>query len=279
MKCADCGTTFDPGPAGAPIRCETCREAHNRTRPDRRVQRSPVTCADCGSIFQPLPKGHLPTRCPECVPAHRRLQAREAVRQRRDRAGSSAKRVRLDRSAVRCIDCGGPVGVTARGVPPKRCAECKRESLRVRKRAYDAKVREAGLQPWRKSMACLDCGVELVPEPGKRRNSRCDECRAKHRKPYQKDSAKNREKHLRRMYQMTAAEYDAMAESQGGRCAICGIRPEPPDRLHVDHSHAEKRVRALLCGSCNRMIGLAGEDRGILAAASKYLDDHRTVSD
>jgi DNA-directed RNA polymerase subunit RPC12/RpoP len=276
VVCVDCGVVFDPGKNGAPIRCEACRERHNATRPDRWANRAPVVCADCGITFQPQPKGSLLTLCPECAPVYIRRRAAEAARKRRSLSRSTSAPPTIDRSAARCIDCGGEVRRTTRGVPPQRCDECKREKLRLGKREYDTRVRASGLQPWRKPMACLDCGISIPALPGKRRNLRCDECRAKHRKPYQKDPVKNRDKHLRRMYGMVAADYDAMVEAQDGRCAICGVLPDPPQRLHVDHSHAAKRVRALLCGSCNRMIGLAHEDKHILAAAAKYLDSHQS---
>jgi hypothetical protein len=76
---------------------------------------------------------------------------------------------------------------------------------------------------------------------------------------------------------------------QGGVCAIC---ERPPDkakrvkRLVVDHDHAccpggkscGKCVRGLLCEWCNRILGLALDDPGRLAAAIRYLRDAGTVT-
>ena len=275
VTCADCGTVFDPGPSGAPMRCEPCRVVHEFARPDQRRTREPVTCADCGVVFLPAQKGSIPKRCPTCRPIHKRDHRRGDERKRPVKGRARGPRTPLDKSSATCVDCGGAVDTTGHGRAPQRCTECKREHKRLQGAAYYAQVKAAGRSSWRKPMACLDCGVDLLPILGERRNTRCDPCREKHRKPYQKDSVKNREKHLRRFYRLTIADVDAKVAAQDGRCAICGDQPVPPARLHVDHSHADKRVRALLCGPCNRMIGMAREDRDILAAASEYLDVHQ----
>ncbi len=57
--------------------------------------------------------------------------------------------------------------------------------------------------------------------------------------------------------------------NQNGGCAICGQPQER--RLHVDHDHKTGRIRGLLCGSCNRAIGLLKESVASLASAIGYL--------
>lgn len=69
-----------------------------------------------------------------------------------------------------------------------------------------------------------------------------------------------------------------MFAAQGGRCAICGDPPPEGRHLHVDHDHDAGDVRALLCGRCNTMLGLAREDPEILASAIAYLADVRSRS-
>lgn len=88
-----------------------------------------------------------------------------------------------------------------------------------------------------------------------------------------------RESHLRIKYGIGMAEYDAMHAAQGGRCAICradktGGRGKTPSLFHVDHCHATKKVRGLLCNACNRMIGLGKDDPGILRAGAAYVERH-----
>lgn len=80
-----------------------------------------------------------------------------------------------------------------------------------------------------------------------------------------------RHEDLRRHFGITAAEYDAMSEAQGGTCAICR-RPCPTGRrLAVDHCHSTGKVRGLLCAKCNRALGMMDDDPGLLAAAIEYL--------
>jgi hypothetical protein len=77
-------------------------------------------------------------------------------------------------------------------------------------------------------------------------------------------------------------DYDAMHASQKGVCAICK-RPEKslnqhthePRRLAVDHCHNSKKVRGLLCKSCNTAIGALDEDPALFRAALRYLAKHR----
>lgn len=76
---------------------------------------------------------------------------------------------------------------------------------------------------------------------------------------------------LKRVYGITDAEYDAMLESQGGRCAIC-CRSRRGRRLAVDHCHATGAVRGLLCSSCNQTLGKMGDDPERLRAAAAYLE-------
>jgi hypothetical protein len=43
--------------------------------------------------------------------------------------------------------------------------------------------------------------------------------------------------------------------------------------LAVDHDHETGQVRALLCSTCNIMIGHAQDDVSILARAIQYLSE------
>lgn len=75
--------------------------------------------------------------------------------------------------------------------------------------------------------------------------------------------------HLKRAYGLSREAYEAMVESQGGRCAICEITPE---KLAVDHDHKTGRIRGLLCRSCNLSIGHFRDSPKALMAAAIYLE-------
>jgi hypothetical protein len=66
-------------------------------------------------------------------------------------------------------------------------------------------------------------------------------------------------------YKLSPADYYALFELQGGRCAICHVTPEEMGRrLAVDHNHLTGEVRGLLCSPCNSGLG-AHELRGTSA--------------
>jgi hypothetical protein len=75
---------------------------------------------------------------------------------------------------------------------------------------------------------------------------------------------------IAKRYGITEAEYTALFEKQGGVCAIC--KKLPQKRLCVDHVHDEtKRVRGLLCKSCNMAIGLLKDDPVAVLALYTYI--------
>jgi hypothetical protein len=79
---------------------------------------------------------------------------------------------------------------------------------------------------------------------------------------------------IKRKYGISLKALEAMYVAQQGRCAICGV-PRPlrgKDCLHIDHNHNTGVVRGLLCGTCNKGIGLLRDDPFVLRAAADYLD-------
>lgn len=81
-----------------------------------------------------------------------------------------------------------------------------------------------------------------------------------------------KERHLKYAYGMTVEEYERMNTAQGGRCAICKSLPE---KLHVDHCHSSGEIRSLLCGPCNRALGIVRESTEVLQAMIAYLELHK----
>ena len=99
------------------------------------------------------------------------------------------------------------------------------------------------------------------------RASACKECR--HKKYYKKDTEKQWERQIKRNFNMTPNDYQKMFDDQNGVCAACN---EPVEgKLHIDHCHTTGRVRGLLCGPCNRGLGLLKDNPQTLANLITYL--------
>lgn len=86
----------------------------------------------------------------------------------------------------------------------------------------------------------------------------------------------HRSKDFQKNYGIDFAEYQRMLVAQKGVCAIC----EQPETkleqgtirlLSVDHDHATKAVRGLLCANCNMAIGYACDSPDVLLKAVAYL--------
>lgn len=76
-------------------------------------------------------------------------------------------------------------------------------------------------------------------------------------------------KRIYQRYGLTKEEYDHLLHIQGGLCAIC--LQESKTKLHVDHCHNTGKVRGLLCGNCNRALGLFKDNVLYLENAKNYL--------
>lgn len=80
-----------------------------------------------------------------------------------------------------------------------------------------------------------------------------------------------REVHLNYSYGMTTEQYDTMLSAQNGVCALC-LKPEKLTRmLSVDHDHITKKVRGLLCHTCNTGLGHFEKMRAQLPQVLAYL--------
>lgn len=76
--------------------------------------------------------------------------------------------------------------------------------------------------------------------------------------------------HYERKYGITEDDYQRMLSEQEGVCSLCK-RPPRTHRLHVDHDHVTGRVRGLLCGGCNGLLGLIEAFPEWPERARKYL--------
>ena len=110
---------------------------------------------------------------------------------------------------------------------------------------------------------CKDCG-----------NRAAREYKKKHPDRVRKTNVRQRIK----QYGLTPDSYALLLDVQGGGCAICGVtvggvrrKLGVRERLHVDHDHGTGRVRGLLCGKCNRGVGLFNDQPLLLLKAAEYV--------
>jgi len=91
-----------------------------------------------------------------------------------------------------------------------------------------------------------------------------------------KHTARERRRQLKR-YNLSANDYKLLYEKQNGVCAICG-KPEITKNnvgtirlLSIDHDHKTKKVRGLLCMSCNVFLGHLEKNVKYISEALVYI--------
>ena len=121
----------------------------------------------------------------------------------------------------------------------KRCREHKRECEFYRMGAY--------LQPY------------------------CKPCVASRAREWQRENPERFFAHQLKKYGITVHEYWQMHASQSGTCNICDGECATGARLCVDHCHKTKKVRGLVCRSCNVAIGHLRDNLVLLERAAQHL--------
>src|SRR3954463_3846538 len=83
----------------------------------------------------------------------------------------------------------------------------------------------------------------------------------------------SRKSALKKKFGITPEQYGEMLLQQGGVCAICrvGTTCLRGHTMPVDHDHKTGKVRGLLCGTCNSLLGYAKDDPAVLKSAIQYL--------
>ena len=87
---------------------------------------------------------------------------------------------------------------------------------------------------------------------------------------------KQRERHLRKTYNLSLEDFAIMLESQNNTCKICKCEARSKrnsfrENLVVDHDHTTGEVRGLLCHRCNVGLGSFKDNLGLVATAAAYL--------
>lgn len=124
------------------------------------------------------------------------------------------------------------------------------------------------------SRKCKDCGSisRKLPHPG----PRCATCHRERRKAL---SEARRLAYVARQYNLSPAEYKALTLQFNGQCWICRKRKG----RQVDHDHkccpgktsCGRCVRGLLCGPCNKFLGMIGDNPEIAENIIRYLEAYK----
>ncbi len=197
-----------------------------------------------------------------------------------DKARKVRTRTKDDKKRVGCLRCGGDKGY---GRGSRFCGPCREALLPMWKQAELERSRRrsgaAAVGPTTRKSATAPPGTKWCP--------RCQQYRAFERFTPRRSSKDGMagycmtcasegalEYRLKRVFNLTIADYDTMLEAQNGRCAICQRKPQAR-RLAVDHNHKTGAVRGLLCTRCNhKLLGASNESSEILRRAADYLDSY-----
>jgi hypothetical protein len=114
--------------------------------------------------------------------------------------------------------------------------------------------------------SCKGCGstTRKLSAPG----PRCASC---HREVKAARKAAAHARWIEKTYGITAEDYQALYEAQGGACYICQRAKGISKKLSVDHDHATGYVRGLLCTSCNKFLGLIRDNPWAGLRINEYL--------
>lgn len=115
----------------------------------------------------------------------------------------------------------------------------------------------------------------------------CAECSNAYTRNYYKNVVKKTEdykikrsdKHYKRKYGITHAEYLKMCEDNNFKCSICGVKKltsgngiiGSSEVLVLDHCHETNKIRGVLCFDCNFGLGFFKDNILNLVSAHLYL--------
>jgi hypothetical protein len=83
----------------------------------------------------------------------------------------------------------------------------------------------------------------------------------------------------KKRFGLTSELIDQLWDQQNGRCGICQKNRSELKQSHIDHCHKTMIVRGMLCGNCNRGVGMFNDDPRLLRAAIAYLKKHDQKND
>lgn len=167
-----------------------------------------------------------------------------------------------------CKHCGG----VKRYLADNRCVQCRHEYMKRRSQSPEGK-------------ACFKKYWQSKKGKAKRKEYES----SPKRKLYLSEWAKTeqaqktrRYAHVKRTYNLSKEQYEALLSKQNFVCAICQNSLEHP---YVDHDHrccktensCGKCVRGLVCFDCNRLLSDAHDNITTLQSAINYLQSKSII--
>lgn len=95
-------------------------------------------------------------------------------------------------------------------------------------------------------------------------------CPIKRKTKLQKEKQTNRNSALKRNFGIDQKDYEILLAQQNNQCAICK-KPKNIKNFDIDHCHKTKKIRGLLCRSCNMGLGYFKDSPDLLKIAAHYL--------
>jgi len=133
---------------------------------------------------------------------------------------------------------------------------------------------------WPNQKKCANCGdvklakdFRVVTARGySRLASWCTPCQRLRNRKYDTPSI-SRNRYLKKTYKIDSDDFESLLRAQGNACAICRSKdPGKKPFFMVDHCHAEKKLRGILCLKCNLALGYFDDDVDRLRNAIGYLE-------
>lgn len=262
-QCAVCGREPSAATARTCDNCVRIRKTKRQREYKARIRAADpgLKCRTCGRTFPRPARGGVPKDCPDC---------------------RSARNKRTLPSEVACVKCGSPILLRPHQAAKKYCDSCRVIAVAATsERRAPSRAKASG--PKTPILTCQKCGREFERKQFGKNPKYCPEHRDpsdRNRAPRTYEKGRFRKWAMPARYGITLDERTSMLERQGGKCLICGAVETDDDRLNVDHDHrccvsstqtCGACVRGLLCGRCNRSIGLVNDDLEVLRSLMKYI--------
>jgi len=125
---------------------------------------------------------------------------------------------------------------------------------------------------------CVDCGKVCY---SKDIEPRCRKCFLNFNRKHETRYQYAREWTYIKKYDIDFIAFDCLWIAFGGKCGICDKDLTLPERKQgqklscavIDHNHTTGNIRGLLGNSCNKALGLFGDDVNIVKKAVYWLNE------